>query len=98
MISFDKNEIKNVWIRIEDRDDAAFTITNDAVFQVYDEDGTSVQAQGSATVSSDKIYGLVNTTTTGFIAGGSYEVKFTYHIGSETYIDFVHIKLQETKL
>jgi len=96
-IKFDKNEKKNVWIQVEERDDESFTIAS-ATFQVFDSDGTSVQASASATVSTDKIYGLVDTTASGFTAGESYEVVFTYIIDSETYIDKVHIKLEEKKI
>ena len=96
-VKFDKSEKKNVWIQVEERDDNSFTIAS-ATFQVFDVDGVSVQSSATATISSDKIYGLVDTSTSGFVAGGYYEVKFTFVIGSETYIDGVHIKLEETKI
>jgi hypothetical protein len=97
MIKFDKGEKKNVWIEISERDDASFTISS-ATFEVLDTDGNSVQASGDATISSTRIYGLVDTSTDDFSDGESYEVKFTYVIGSETYIDKVAIKLEETRL
>ncbi len=108
MIKFDLGEIKNVWIEVSDRDIAAFTITEaGTVFEVFDEDGASVQAEAAATIDEAKIYGLVDTTATVgvgedetdvFVAGKSYEVKFTFIINLETYIDVVHIKLEETRL
>jgi len=97
MIKFDKGEKKNVWIEVSERNNESFTITS-ATFEVFDKDGTSVQDSASATISTHKIYGLVDTTTSDFTAGESYEVKFTYVIGSETYIDTVPIKLEETRL
>jgi len=99
MIKFDKGEKKHVWIEVSERDAESFSITEEGtVFEVFDEDGTSVQAEAAATVDGAKIYGLVDTTTSGFTAGESYEVKFTFIIGSETYIDVIHIKLEETRL
>jgi len=99
MIKFDKGEKKHVWIEISERDDATVTITEaGTVFEVFDDAGTSVQTSAAATVDSAKIYGLVDTSTSSFTAGESYEVKFTYIIGTETYIDVVHIKLEETRL
>lgn len=99
MIKFDKGEKKNVWIEVAERDGTAFTITEaGTVFEVFDDAGTSVQAEAAATVSGAKIYGLVDTTTVKFVAGSSYEVKFTFIIGAETYIDVVAIKLEETRL
>jgi len=97
MIKFDKGEIKHVWIEVSERDDAAVTIDS-ATFQVFDEDGVSVQASDTASTDGAKIYGLVDTSVAGFVAGESYEVKFTFIIGSETYIDKVAIKLEETRL
>ena len=97
MIKFDKGEKKNVWIEVSERDAAAFTIAS-ATFEVFDETGTSVQASAVATPDNHKIYGLVDTTTVKFVAGDSYEVKFTFIIGTETYIDMVAIKLEETRL
>jgi len=106
MIKFDKGEIKNVWIEVAERDSASFTIAS-ATFEVFDEDGVSVQASDTASTDGAKIYGLVDTTATVgegeeetdvFTAGESYEVKFTFVIGSETYIDKVAIKLEETRL
>lgn len=108
MIKFDLGEKKNVWIEVSERDNAAFTITEEGtVFEVFDEDGVSVQASATATVEGAKVYGLVDTTATVgegeeetdvFVAGKSYEVKFTFIINDETYIDVVHIKLEETRL
>lgn len=97
MIKFDKGEIKHVWIEVSERDDAAFTISS-ATFEVFDDAGTSVQTSTAASIDGAKIYGLVDTSTVKFTAGESYEVKFTFVIGSETYIDVVHIKLEETLL
>jgi len=97
MIKVDKNEKVNIWVQVEERDDASFTISS-ATFEVLDSDDSSVQSSADATVSSDKIYGLVDTSAEDFVTGSSYRVKFTYIIGSETYIDYVHIKLEETRL
>lgn len=97
MIKFDKGEKKNIWIEVSERDGATVTIDS-ATFEVFDDAGASVQASDIADIDGAKIYGLVDTTTDKFTAGESYEVKFTFIIGSETYIDKVAIKLEETRL
>ena len=97
MVKFDKGEKKNVWIEVAERDAAAFTIAS-ATFEVFDDAGVSVQTSTGASISGAKIYGLVDTSVAAFVAGESYEVKFTFIIGSETYIDKVAIKLEETRL
>lgn len=99
MIKFDKGEKKNIWIEVAERDGSSFTITQTGtIFEVFDDTGSSVQASAAATVSGTKIYGLVDTTTDKFTAGESYEATLTFIIGSETYIDKVAIKLEETRL
>ena len=102
MLRFDKNEKKDVWIEVQERDGGTVTVAS-ATFEVFDADGDSVQASASASIANNsstavKIYGLVDTTASGFASGSAYEVKFTYVIGNETYIDVVPIKLVETKL
>lgn len=100
MRRFDKDEIKPSWMQVTERDGGTVTIAT-ANFEVFDSSGTSVQASGTATPHDNgttlvKLSGLVDTTVAAFVAGSSYEVKFTYTIGSETYIDIDHIKVVET--
>jgi len=88
MIKFSKGEKKNIWIEVYERNGLDFTISS-ATFEVLDKDGNTVQASASATVEGHKIYGLVDTTAAGFVAGEGYSAKFTFVIGSETYIEEV---------
>lgn len=97
MIRFHKNEKKNIWIEVSERDGGSFTI-NSATFEVLNDSDVIVQASSSATIDGAKVYGLVDTTASGFTQGNSYKVKFSYIIGSETYINIVSIKLEETRL
>ncbi len=102
MISFDKNEVKPVEIIVEERDGSSITISS-ATFEVFDTSGNSVQASSNASITNNSsaavtLSGTVDTSTSDFTDGESYEVKFTYTIGSYTYIDTVYIKLKETRI
>ena len=97
MIQFDKNEIKWVWIQVEERDAGAVTVAS-ATFEVFAAGGISVQASADATITNSgttavTLSGLVDTSTASFASGATYEVKFMYQIDSETYIDAVPLRL-----
>ena len=97
MILFDKNEIKWVWIQVEERDAGVVTVAS-ATFEVFAASGASVQASADAAITNNgtiavTLSGLVDTSTANFISGATYEVKFTYQIDSETYIDAVSLRL-----
>ncbi len=97
MIAFDKNEKVDVWVQVTERDAGTVTFST-YVFEVFDLDDDTVQAEATASLSGNGtatafIYGLVDTTASGFVAGSQYNVRFTYTIGSEQYIDVIPIKL-----
>lgn len=96
-MSWKKNEIKDVWIKVTERDGGTVTVSSQD-FEAFDKDDTSVQASDTASISGNgtaevKIYGLVDTTADSFVAGSSYYVRFTYVIGSETYIEDVWLAI-----
>jgi len=102
---FEKNEIKNVWVQIEERDQGTVTITTgaDTIFDVVDEDNTVVQASAQASVSNNgtalvKLYGLVDTTAAEFVDGSTYKVRFTAKIGAETYKAYRPMRVGEQRL
>lgn len=109
MVRYDLGEIADTWILVEERDGGNLTCTV-ASFEVFDSDDVSVQASANATIAGSGtdevlISGEVDTTAqTGtplvdvFEEGSAYYVKFTYEIGTETYIDIVHILITETRL
>lgn len=94
---------ENVWIWGQDSHDETATVTIDsATFEVFDSDGSSVQASASATISDNgtvtpDVYGLVDCTAAGFTSGNYYEVLFLVTIGSEVIPHSVHIKCVEKK-
>ena len=97
MIELEKTEIKDVWIEVTERDGGTVTVST-YTFEVFDKDATSVQASATASISGNgtvevKIYGLVDTTDDGFVVKSSYYVRFTYIIGSETYIEDVWLTI-----
>ena len=93
-VDLQKGEKVNIWIEIEERSDASFTIGT-SVFEVMDRDGAELQASGSATVDNTNhyVYGIVDTSASGFTNGLVAQVKFTYIIGAETFIFFVPIQV-----
>lgn len=107
MVRYDLGEIKDAWISVEERDGDTVTCTV-ANFEVFDSADVSVQDSTGADISGSGtsevlIAGQVDTTAQDggedvFEEGESYYVKFTYEIGSETYIDTVHILITETRL
>jgi len=89
MIAFDKDEIKDVWIEVTDRDAESITISA-ATFEVFTTADVSIQAVSAASINdnttiSPDVYGLVDTTTTSFSSCNTYYVLFSITIGSEIY-------------
>jgi|GEM_PF-4137176 len=91
-IEFDKNENKNIWLQVYDRDNQAFTISN-AAFIVLRE-GAGVQANRQCGIDGHRIYGRVDTTPAAFEAGITYEARFTIIIGVESYIEKVYLRIK----
>ena len=101
-VIFEKGEIKNVWIQIDERDLGTVT-TSAQTFDVVDGDDVEIQASGNASVQNNgtslvQVYGLVNTSVAAFVAGTAYKVRFTVTIGAETYKARVPISVGEQRL
>ncbi len=105
-LTYEKNEIKNAWIQIEEREGETFTVDTGAgntVFDVVDGEDVVKQASADATVSDNntalvKVRGLVDTTVAGFVDGSSYKIRFTVTIGSEVLKGHIPMKVGEEKL
>ena len=99
-----KNAIEDVYITATNKHSPGTSVTvASATFQVYDADGTSVQAVASATITdnstvSPDINGLVDTSVSGFTANEWYEVVFIVTIGSEEYHEVVSVECVEGRL
>ena len=95
-LDLQKGEIVNIWIAIEERDDASFSIQS-STFEVLNRDGDILQSSGVATVNDTThyIYGKVDTTATAFTNGLAAQVKFIYYIEGQTYIYFVPINIHQ---
>ena len=83
-----KNEIKDSRIEITADDGSTVTIST-YTYEVFDADGTSVQASATAGIANNgtaavELYGNVDTSAAAFVVGSSYYVLYTYVIGSET--------------
>ncbi len=57
-----------------------------------------MQASADATITNSgtaavTLSGLVDSSAASFVSGATYEVRFTYQIDSETYIDAVPLRL-----
>jgi len=91
-IEFDKNENKNIWLEVFDRDNKAFTISS-ATFVVLRE-GAGVQMHRQCCIDGHRIYGRVDTTPDVFEAGIDYEARFTIIIGVESYIEKVYLRIK----
>ena len=91
-IKFDKNEVKNVWLEVRDRDSQDFTIST-ATFVVLRE-GKGVQAHKSCGIDGHRVYGLVDTTPGPFESGITYEARFTIVIDNESYIEKVYFEVK----
>lgn len=99
---FEKNEIKNVWIQIEERDQGTVTTTAQT-FDVVDGDDVEIQASGNASVQNNgtslvQVYGLVDTSAAAFVDGTAYKVRFAVTIDAETYKAHVPMKVGEQRL
>lgn len=95
-----KSGKENVWVYAEDLHTGGTVTLTSATFQVFDEDGTSVQASAAATLSDNgtatpDVYGLVDCTASGFSDGSYYDVLFLITITTEIYDYTVHIKCGE---
>lgn len=96
-----KGEKRWVGVSVDERD--AGNVTATAVFEVFDSDGSSVQAESEATITGSGtalVYaeGLVDTTVSAFVAGDPYEVMFTVTIDSAVRIGKRHIRCVEARL
>jgi len=101
MYEIEKGAEEWVGIRCTERTGADITAT--AVFEVFDIDGESVQAEVAASVvgnGTDEVefWGAVDTSAEGFVDGGAYDAKFTMTIDNKPHIRRVHIKLKERRL
>jgi hypothetical protein len=101
-VIFEKGEIKNVWIQIEERDGGTITTTSQT-FDVVDGDDAVKQVSGPATVQNNgsalvQIFGKVNTSVAALADGTAYKVRFTVVISSETYKAHVPIRIGEQRL
>ncbi len=101
-VIYEKNEIKNTWIQIEERDGESITVTSQT-FDVIAADDTVIQASGNASVVNNntalvRIFGLIDTTVAGFVDGTTYKVRFTIVIGAETYKRNVPMRVGEQRL
>lgn len=82
-----KNEVDGIHIESwDDHTGASITIAS-ATFEVFDLDGTTVQASASATITDNSsatpdISGEVDTTVAGFVVGSDYYVQFVVTIGT----------------
>ena len=102
MLTYTKAEIKDAWIEVDDRDAGTVTVSSQ-IFDVVDSTDVVVQASAAASVSNNgttlvQIFGLVDATQSGFVAGSAYKVRFSYVIGSETYQSVLPIKIRERRL
>jgi len=99
-----KNGVEDVWITGTNRHSPGTSVTvASASFEVFDVDGTTVQASASATITdnstvSPDINGLVDTTVVAFVVGSWYEVEFTVTIGSEVIPVVVQVECVEKRL
>jgi hypothetical protein len=101
-VIFEKNEIKNVWIQIEERDGGTITTTSQT-FDVVDGDDAEKQPSGAASIQNNgtalvQIFGKVDTSISAFVDGSAYKVRFTIVIASETYKVHVPIRIGEQRL
>jgi len=99
-----KNGKEDVYITVTNRHDPTATVTvASATFEVFDADGTSVQAVASATITdnstvSPDISGLVDTSVVAFTANSWYEVVILVTIGTEILSEVVQVECVEEKL
>ncbi len=101
-LDIEKGEKVNIWIKIQERNGAAFTIASGDI-GVFDSSGYTVQTTAAAIVDageaafsalSHTVKGLLDTTFGTFTAGDYDRVKFRYYIGNEIYIDYVPIDVK----
>lgn len=83
-----KGEIKDSRIEVTAEDGSVVTISS-YVFEVFDSDDSSVQAEAVAGIGDNgtaavELYGSVDTSDAAFVKDSGYYVLYTYVIGSET--------------
>lgn len=97
-----KDEKKYSRILVEEDDGNVFTITS-PVFDVVDDVDAEVQASSEASIRNNgtaavELYGLVDTTDSGFVNGSSYKVRFTFVVDDLTLKGVDLILIAETRL
>jgi len=83
-------ERKNVWIEINDRDGAAFTLQTATYWVKFS--NVEIAPQTSATIAGTRIYGLVNAT--GWEQDELYNMLFRWHVAGspgESYITSINL-------
>ena len=99
MIYFNEDEIEDVWVERQERTGQENVTISSQVFDVRKEDGTVVQASGAASVADNstplaQVYGLVDTTASGFVLENYYDVHFFYNISGESLHDIVRFRYE----
>ena len=99
MKELNKGAIKSIPIQVTKRGGGVLTVAS-ANFQVFDEDDSSVQDSGVATISGNgtslvTLDGIVDTSAVGFVEGGTYKAKFTVVIGSEAFVEIAEREVKE---
>jgi hypothetical protein len=87
------NSIQNVAVQITKRGGGNVDTTS-ANFQVYDEDDVSVQGV-TDDVTPIVIVDALLDTSSGYSEGGTYKIKYTVVIGTETLIRWVRRRIKE---
>jgi methionine-rich copper-binding protein CopC len=93
-ISFIQNEVRAVTITLRDQNYTAVTPTSASTFQVTDCEGSVVLTEANATVSSNTLTGIINTTVTA--TAGDYYIIWKI-IDSDGYIYYhkTHLEVKE---
>ncbi|MBU0777881.1 hypothetical protein KKF82_06450 [Patescibacteria group bacterium] len=89
--TFTQNEYRAVTITIQDKNYTAVTPTSASMYQVTDCDGDVVVAEAYATVSSNTLTCIIDTTVTATI--GDYMIIWKI-VDSDGYIYYHHTNLQ----
>jgi hypothetical protein len=89
-------------ILVTEDEGATVTITS-PLFEVFDNADSSIQAEASATLRNNgtaavEVYGLVDTTASGFVDGEWVKVKFTITIDDVLLFGFDPVAIKEEKL
>lgn len=89
-------------ILVTEDDGGTVTITS-PLFQVFDDSDVSIQAEAAASLRNNgtaavEVYGLVDTTASGFTDGEWVKVKFTFTISDVVLIYYEPVYLKEKQL